>query len=78
MKNTRRKRWAALLLSGSVLPVLGTCLPENYFALSARTVSVAIADSILAAVVSPVFDTLGLADGSQFADDSQDSETSTD
>jgi len=78
MKSTRRKRWAALLLSGSVLPVLGTCLPEDYFAFSARAVSVAIADSILAAAVSPVFETLGLANGSQFTDDSQDLETSTD
>ncbi len=60
MKSTQRKRWAALLLSGSVLPVLGTCSPEDYFALSARAVSVAVADSILATAISPIFDALGL------------------
>jgi hypothetical protein len=73
MKKTRRRKWGALLAGGAVLPALGNCLPEDYFALSARNVAVALADSILAAAVSPVFDALGLPDGSQLVDDSADS-----
>ena len=70
MKSTRRRKWAALLASGTILPVFGNCLPEDYFALSARGVAVAIADSILAVAVSPIFDALNLPDGSQLLEES--------
>ena len=58
MINTRSRKWAALFVAGSLLTPFGNCLPENYFALSARNVAVALADNILAVAVNPVFEAL--------------------
>ena len=54
MKSTRLAKRTALLLSGLLLPAFGGCLPDNYFALSARNITVAIADSLVAAWALPL------------------------
>jgi hypothetical protein len=53
MKCVRNAKRAALLMSGLLWQSFGGCLPENYLALSARNVSVAIADSLLGLAVNP-------------------------
>lgn len=78
MSGIRRKKWMTLLVSGSVLPLFGSCLPENYFALSARAVVVTLADSVLAGAVSPIFDAFGFDDGSTGTDGTGDSNISGD
>ncbi len=55
-RNTRR---AVLLAVGAYLTLLGSCLPENYFALSARRIAVDLADSLVGIAVAPVFDLVG-------------------
>ena len=60
MKIMRRKKWAALLMSGAFLTQSGICLPEDYFALTARATFVTVVDSLVAAAIAPIFDSLGI------------------
>lgn len=62
MKSTRLAKRTALLMSGLLLPVFGACLPDNYFALSARNITLAIADSLVGAAVNPFLASLQLSD----------------
>ena len=43
------------VLCGSLLASSPTCLPEDYFALSARNIAVAFADTVLGNLVTPLF-----------------------
>lgn len=58
MNNAALTRHRRLLAWGATLTLLGGCLPDNYFALSARNVAVAIADSLLGMAFTPLFDTI--------------------
>ncbi len=70
MKRVRNPRRLVLLACGSMLPVFGSCLPENYFALSARSFAVVLADGLLAQAVTPFFEAIMIdqGDGEQDAD----------
>lgn len=70
MRITRGKKIAATLVAASMGQTLGGCLPEDFFALTGRQVSLAIADSILSTVFNTVFPELPpLADGAGDAAD---------
>lgn len=47
-----------LVTVGGYLALLGGCLPEDYFILSGRSLAVAVADTLLAAAVTPLFDVI--------------------
>lgn len=70
-KCLHRRQRIILCLCGGMLPLLGSCLPKDYFALSARAVAVSIANTLVASAVSPIYDALGVSSGS-----SSDSNTS--
>lgn len=70
MKRVRQGRRLAFILSSSVLPCCGYCLPEDYIAMSARGLSVALADTLLTVAVSPLFEAIG----QQAQDDEGDAE----
>lgn len=65
MKNTRWNRRLAKLTTGAILTgfALGPCLPDNFFANSARNVAVTITDSLLATAIAPFLDALGVIGG---------------
>ena len=44
-----------LIAVGGYVALLGGCLPEDYFAASGRSIAVAVADTLLAAAVTPFF-----------------------
>ena len=55
MKRVQRfRKHFTILASGGFLLGVGSCLPENYFAITARQVSVALADSLVALAIRPV------------------------
>ena len=55
-----KRGWRTLLLGGSLMVTLeGGCLPEDYFALTARSAAVLVADSLIATALSPLFEALG-------------------
>jgi hypothetical protein len=58
MRKMNGTRYRRLLAWGATLSLLGGCLPENYFALSARNVAVAITDSLLGLALAPLFGTI--------------------
>lgn len=65
MKRIQRvRRLSTVLASGVLLQFAGSCLPEDYFALSARRVAVTLADSLIALAIRPVIETIstGLED----------------
>ena len=66
MMNSRRgRKWACLLLGGSLMALPDKCLPEDYFAFSARGVAVALANTLVATAVSPLFNAINdITDGS--------------
>ena len=58
-----RRKYAAVLTGGVVFLSAANCLPEEYFALSARNIAVFFADQILqATIVDPLLDALNLPD----------------
>ncbi len=63
MKRVQRVRRLFTVLASGVL-LQAACLPENYFALSARRVAVTLADSLIALALQPVIETIssGLED----------------
>ncbi len=50
--------YVPVILLCSCLASTPSCLPENYFALSARNIAVAFADTVLGTLVEPVLDTI--------------------
>ncbi|UCE59412.1 MAG: hypothetical protein JSU63_18460 [Phycisphaerales bacterium] len=72
MEHTRHKKWAALLAAGLLFGNFGTCLPEDYLALSVRSISVTIADSILAAAISPILDAINPDDADADNEDTEE------
>ena len=56
-----KRRWSALLLGGSLLVTLeGGCLPEDYFALVARSTAVLVADSLIGTALAPLLGSLNV------------------
>lgn len=72
MKQIRRKFYTSLGGLGLLFGLEGTCLPENYFALTARNISVSVADSLVQALTAPFFD--ALAGDSGTTDDATDTD----
>ncbi|MBI4716209.1 MAG: hypothetical protein HY763_00230 [Planctomycetes bacterium] len=61
MLRLQRRKVTTLLAGGITLTAIGRCLPEEYFALSARNIAVAVADGIIATTfVIPLFEALDL------------------
>ena len=58
MKRIQRVRRLSTILASGVL-LQAACLPENYFALSARRVSVTVADSLILLAIQPLLETIG-------------------
>lgn len=73
MKQIRRNLYASVGGLGLMFGFGGTCLPDNYFALTARNLTVAVADSLVEIAVAPFFDALapdsGTTDDTTDADD---------
>lgn len=63
MKCLRRRLKSALLVGGMLYSTaVLKCLPEDYFALSARSFAVGLANNLLTAVVIlPIYEAIGLA-----------------
>jgi len=60
---TRNARRAVFLAFGAYLSVFGGCLPENYFALTARQVAVSLANGLVGVAVAPALDLVGAGFG---------------
>lgn len=62
MKSIRRKIVGSMIGVGVLYGAFGACLPEDYFARTARALSVAVADSLVSSALTPVFEALGVDD----------------
>ncbi len=59
----RFKRGVAALMTCTVLQLEGTCLPENYWALTARAASVTLVDTLVELALAQGAQALGLPVG---------------
>ena len=71
----RFKRGVAALMTCTVLQLQGTCLPENYWALTARAASVTLVDTLVELALARSAAALGLPIGDD--DDNGDADTGT-
>ncbi len=62
MKSVRRKIVGSMIGVGVLFGGTGACLPEDYFARTARALSVAVADALLSSALTPVFEAIGAED----------------
>lgn len=63
MKSVRRSFVGSMIGVGVLFGSVGSCLPEDYFAQTARSLSVTLADSLLSAALTPVFEAIGESTG---------------
>ena len=70
----RFKRGVAALMTCTVLQLEGTCLPENYWALTARAASVTLVDTLVELALAQGAEALGLPIGD---DDNGDADAGT-